>query len=33
MMLLVTPGRDYTGKMEMVNWENRDCDGAQLEIP
>ena len=33
MVLLVTPGRDYTGKTETVDWENKDRDGVQLEIP
>ena len=33
MVLLVTLGRDYAGKTETVDWENRDYNGAQLEIP
>ena len=33
MVLLVTPGRDHTGKTETIDWENKDRDGAQLEIP
>ena len=34
MVLLVTPGRNYTGKTETVDWkENKNRDGAQLEIP
>jgi hypothetical protein len=33
MVLLVALGRDYTGKMETVDWENKDRDRAQLEIP
>ena len=32
MVLLVTPGRDYTGKTKTVDWENKDRDRAQLEI-
>ena len=33
MVLLVMPGRDHTGKTETVDWENKDCDRVQLEIP
>ena len=33
MVLLVMPGRDYTGKTETVDWENKDRDRAQLKIP
>jgi len=27
-----TLGRDYTRKAEIIDWENKDRDGAQLEI-
>ena len=33
MVLLVMLGRDYTKKTETVDWENKDRDGTQLEIP
>ena len=33
MVLLVTPGRDYTEKTKIVDWENKDRNRAQLEIP
>ena len=33
MVLLVTPGHDYAGKAETVDWENKDRNRAQLEIP
>ena len=33
MVLLVMPGRDYTEKTKTVDWENKDCNRAQLEIP
>ena len=33
MVLLIRPGRDYTGKTETVDWENKDYNRAQLEIP
>ena len=32
-MLLVMPGRDYAGKTKTVDWENKNRDGVQLEIP
>ena len=33
MVLLITPGRNYTKKTKMVDWENKNCDAVQLEIP
>ena len=33
MVLLVTLSRDHTKKMETVDWENKDYNRAQLEIP
>ena len=33
MVLLVTLGRDYTGKIETIDWENKNHNRAQLEIP
>ena len=32
MVLLVTLSHNYTKKTETVDWENRDCNKAQLEI-
>ena len=33
MVLLVTLGRDYIKKTETVDWENKDYNKVQLEIP
>ena len=33
MVLLITPGHNYTRKTETVDQENKDYNKAQLEIP